>query len=89
MGARSHTTHPRPPAPQTQSVSLNKYRCLTPVTSSIQTWASKLNSTQYCRNQAYNDALNKSLFPRTILQWNSLASSVVDAESAEVQSPMV
>ena len=44
-------------------VSLNTNRYLTPVTGSTQTRASKLNSTQYRRNQAYNDALKNSFFP--------------------------
>ena len=46
--------------------SLNKNRYLTPVTGSIKTRASKLNSKQYRRNQAYNDALKNSFFPRII-----------------------
>ena len=60
-------------------VSLNRNRYLTHVTCSTQTRASKLNSTKYCRNQVYNNALKNSFFPRTIPQWNSLASSMVDA----------
>ena len=44
-------------------VSLNTTRYLTPVTGSTQTRASKLNSTQYRSNQAYNDALKNSFFP--------------------------
>ena len=49
-------------------VSLNTNRYLTPVTGSTQTRASKLNSTQYRSNQAYNDALKNSFFPWTIPQ---------------------
>ena len=44
-------------------VSLNTNRYLTHVTGSTQTRASKLNSTQYRSNQAYNDALKNSFFP--------------------------
>ena len=47
------------------TVSLNKDRYLTPVTSSTQTRASKLNSNQYPRYQAYSVALKNSFFPRT------------------------
>ena len=64
-------------------MSLDKNRYLTPVTGSTQTRASKLNSTQYRRYQAYNDALKNTFFPRTIPQWNSIASSVVDAKTEE------
>ena len=64
-------------------VALNKNRYLTPVSGSSQTRASKLNSTQYRRNQAYNDVLKNSFFPRTIPQWNSAASYVVDVKTAE------
>ena len=64
-------------------VSLNQNRYLIPLTGSTQTRASKLNSTQCRRNQVYNNAPKKSFFPRTIPQWNSLASSVVDAKTVE------
>ena len=71
------------------TVSLNKDRYLTPVTSSTQTRASKLNSNQYRRYQAYSDALKNSFFPRTIPHWNSLPSSVVNAITAgEFKSPI-
>ena len=50
-------------------VFLSKNRYLTPVTGSTQTRASKLNSTQYHKNQAFSDALKNSFFPRTIPQW--------------------
>ena len=64
-------------------VSLDKDKYLTPVTSSTQTRASKLNNSQYRRYQAYSDALKNSFFPRTIPQWNSLPSSVVNSKTAE------
>ena len=38
---------------------------------------------QYCRPQTYSDALKYSFFPRTIPHWNSLAPSVVAAETTE------
>ena len=53
---------------QSDTVSLNKDRYLTPVTS---------------RYQACSDALKNSFFQRTIPQWNRLPSSVVDANTAE------
>ena len=65
------------------TVSLNKNRYLTPVTGSTQRRTSKINSTQYRMNKAYNDVLKNSFFPRTIPKWNSLASSVEDATTAE------
>ena len=65
------------------TMSLNIDRYLTPMTSSIQTSSSKLNSNQCRRYQAYSDALKNSFFPRTITQWNTLPSSVVDANTAK------
>ena len=57
-------------------VSLNTNGYLTPVTGSTQTRASKLNSTQYRSNQAYNDALKNffsflELFLSTV-EWSCL-----------------
>ena len=60
----------------------NKNRYFT-LTGPSQTRASKLNSTQYHIPQAYYEYLKNSFFPRTIPQWNSLASSVVDVKTAE------
>ena len=63
------------------TVSLDKDKYLTPATRSVQTRAP--HNCQYCRYQAYSDALQNSFFPRTIPKWNSLPSSVVDAQTTE------
>ena len=54
-------------------VSLNKNRYSNPVADSTQTRASKLNSTQYRRNQTYNDVLKNSFFPRLFLSGTDLS----------------
>ena len=41
------------------------------------------HNSQYCRAQTYSDALKYSFFPRTIPHLNSLAPSVVAAETTE------
>ena len=41
------------------------------------------HKSQYCRPQTYSDALKYSFFSRTITHWNSLAPSVVEAETTE------
>lgn len=63
------------------TVSLDKDKYLTPATRSTQTRASQ--NFQYCRYQAYSDALKNSFFPRTIPKWNALPSSVVAAQITE------
>ena len=63
-------------SPKTVSMS-----CLVDELSRFRTRA--LHNCQYCRYQAYSDALRNSFFPRTIPKWNSLPSSVVDAQTTE------
>ena len=41
------------------------------------------HNSQYCRPQTYSDALKYSFFPSTIPHWNSLAPTVVAAETTE------
>ena len=60
---------------------LIKDKYLTPSQSTRSTRSS--HNSQYCRPQTYSDGLKYSFFPRTILHWNSLAPSVVAAETTE------
>ena len=65
-------------------MSIDKDKYLTPSQSTRSTRSS--HNSQYCRPQTYSDALNLvkySFFPRTIPHWNSLAPSVVTAETTE------
>ena len=41
------------------------------------------HNSQYCRPQTYSDALRYSFSPRTIPHWNSLAPTVVAAETRD------
>ena len=63
------------------AVSIKKDKYLTPACSLKSTRSS--HNAQYCRYQTYSDALKNFFFPRTIPQWNSLSSSVVNSQTAE------
>ena len=63
------------------TMSIDKDKYLTPSQSTRSTRSS--HNSQYCRPQTYSDALKYSFFPRTIPHWNSLAPSVVSAETTE------
>ena len=63
------------------TMSIDKDKYLTPSQSTRSTRSS--HNSQYCRPQTYSDALKYSFFPRTIPRWNSLAPSVVAAETTE------
>ena len=63
------------------TMSIDKDKYLTPSQSTRSTRSS--HNSQYCRPQTYSDALKYSFFPRTIPHWNSLAPSVVAAETTE------
>ena len=63
------------------AMSIDKDKYLTPSQSTRSTRSS--HNSQYCRPQTYSDALKYSFFPRTIPHWNSLAPSVVAAETTE------
>ena len=64
------------------TMSIDKDKYLTPSQSTRSTRPS--HNSQYCRPQTYSDALKYSFFfPRTIPHWNSLAPSVVAAETTE------
>ena len=63
------------------TVSLDKDKYLTPTPNLRQTQAS--HELQYTRQFAYSDALKNSFFPRTILVWNSLPSSMVSFKTIE------
>ena len=62
-------------------MSTDKDKYLTPSQSTRSTRSS--HTSHYCRPQTYSDALKYFCFPRTIPQWNSLAPSVVAAETTE------
>ena len=57
------------------AVSIEKDKYLTPAHS-----LKSSHRVQYCRYQTYSDAQKN---PRTITQWNSLSSSVVDSLTTE------
>ena len=59
------------------SIDKDKYLTLSQRTRSTR---ASYNS-QYCRLETYNDALKYSFIPRTIPHWNSLAPTVVAAET--------
>ena len=63
----------------TMSIDKDKYLTLSQSTRSTRS----SHNSQYCRPQTYSDALKYSFFPRTIPHWNSLAPSVVAAETTE------
>ena len=63
------------------TLSIDKDKYLTPSQSTRSTRSS--HNSQYCRPQTYSDALKYSFFLRTIPHWNSLAPSVVAAETTE------
>ena len=63
------------------TMSIDKDKYLTPSQSTRSTRSS--HNSQYCRPQTYSDAQKYSFFPRTIPHWNSLAPSVVAAETTE------
>ena len=63
------------------AVSIAKDKYLTPAHSLKSTRAS--HSAQYCRYQTYSDAMNNSIFTRTIIQWNGLFPSVVNIQTTE------
>ena len=63
------------------TLSIDKDKYLTPSQSTRSTRSS--HNSQYCRPQTYSDALKYSFFLRTIPHWNSLALSVVTAETTE------
>ena len=63
------------------TMSIDKDKYLTPSQSTRSTRSS--HNSQYCGPQTYSDALKYSFFPRTIPHWNSLAPSVVAAETTE------
>ena len=63
------------------TMSIDKDKYLTPSQSTRSTRSA--HNSQYCRAQTYSDALKYSFFPRTIPHWNSLAPSVVAAETTE------
>ena len=42
-----------------------------------------LTPAQYCRYQAYSDALKNSFFSWNFPQWNSLSPSVVNSQTTE------
>ena len=63
------------------TMSIDKDKYLTPSQSTRSTRSS--HNSQYCRPQTYSDALKYSFSPRTIPHWNSLAPSVVAAETTE------
>ena len=63
------------------TMSIDKDKYLTPSKSTRSTRSS--HNSQYCRPQTYSDALKYSFFPRTIPHWNSLAPSVIAAETTE------
>ena len=62
-------------------MSVDKDKYLTPSQSTRSTRSS--HNLQYCRPQTYNYALKYSFFPRTIPHWNSLAPSLVAAETTK------
>ena len=62
-------------------MSIDKDKYLTPSQRTRPTRSS--HNSQYCRPQAYSDALKYSCFPRTIPHWNSLAPTVVAAETTQ------
>ena len=61
------------------TVSLDKDKYLTPAPNLGGTGTS--HKSQYTSYFAYSDALKNSFFPRTILMWNSLPSSVVSSKT--------
>ena len=63
----------------TMSFDKDKYLTLSQSTRSTRS----SHNSQYCRPQTYIVALEYSFFPRTIPHWNSLAPSVVAAETTE------
>ena len=62
-------------------MSIDKDKYLTP-SQRARSIRSSHNS-QYCRPQPYSDALKYSFFQRIIAHWNSLAPTVVAAETTE------
>ena len=65
----------------TMSLDTCKDRYLTTAPNLRSTRAS--HDSQYTRYMAYSDAVKNSFFPRTILLWNSLSSSLVSSKAAE------
>ena len=62
-------------------MSIEEDKCLTTYQRTRSTRSS--HNSQYCRPQVYSDALKYIFFPRTIPHWNSLAPTVVAAETTE------
>ena len=67
----------------TMSIDKDKYLTLSQSTRSTRS----SHSSQYCRPQTYSEAMKYSFPPRTIPHCNSLASSVVAAETTEEFRP--
>ena len=63
----------------TMSIDKDKYLTLSQSTRSTRS----SHNSQYCTPQTYSGALKYSFFLRTIPHWNSLAPSVVAAETTE------